>query len=391
MRAAILWLCSPLLCLQASSLAIGQEWPSPFRHLPENTMAVAHFRVEPLLKSAWGKAALQDIVSNPELKEAFESLKSAVGIDLLDVESATIVLLDPLAPADSAPRLPLQRNQPWNVPKVVAPPAPTAGPTAFDGYTPCVALATQGVGNDGLPLVVIVNARKAIDRKQLLRKKLEVDGGSLTVGVLFLSDRSFVMGRDDALVHFSADTSDKESELGRQLANMDGRPIIQGGYRVAPALKKRLMAEAGGPGPLGMVFPLVNATHTTFTIDFGKSAEVKIRVTTANERQANLAAESAKTLLALVEATAEKSVPELERSVADADEKARSEIREEIGLSKALCQMSKAARVERRDTEVNVSFNIEIQPRQIVRWLQGFSQPQRSFPTAAQVSLTTHP
>jgi hypothetical protein len=128
-----------------------------------------------------------------------------------------------------------------------------------------------------------------------------------------------------------------------------------------------------------MVFPLVNATHTTLTIDFGKSAEVKIRVTTANERQANLAAESAKTLLALVEATCEKSVPERERSVADADEKARGEIRDEIALSKALCQMAKAARVERRDTEVNVSFNIEIQPRQIVRWLQGFSQPQRSF------------
>ncbi len=400
MRAAKLWLWAGLLWLLTGSSVFGQEWPSPFRHLPENTMAVVHVRVEALLKSAWGKAALMEVLGKKDVKETFQKLNSELGIDPFDVESATFLLLDPVLAGDQEPR-PSLRNR-WNGP-VLSPP-PTHSPR-LGGYPPeatnplsppppppvlvptnrsltipaanasseFVSVTTQGSHNDSLLPLVIIHSRKPIDRKQFMRKKVDLGGnGPSSLGLMFLSDQSFVIGPDHAVVQFAANTSDKESDLGRQLANEHARPMIQGGYRLAAPMKKELLTDPSGAGPLSLVFPLVNVTTATFGLDLGKPADFKLRLNAANDRQANLAAQSAKTLLAVAEAYCETALPELEKNaLAAADEKAKSEARDAVVIVKGLRQMAGNARVEQRQSEVLVALQMEIQTRHVVLFLEG--------------------
>jgi hypothetical protein len=95
-------------------MALGQEWPSPFRHLPENTMAVAHVRVEALVKSDWGKTALAELAGKKDIKESVAKLKSGLGIDVAEVDSLTFLILDPIISGESNPR-PMLSNGRWSV------------------------------------------------------------------------------------------------------------------------------------------------------------------------------------------------------------------------------------------------------------------------------------
>jgi hypothetical protein len=243
----------------------------------------------------------------------------------------------------------------------------TLGPGEF------VSLTTQAGNKGELLPIVIINVRKAIDRKQFVGKKLKAALlGPSGWGLQFLDDKSFVVGPDQAVVQFAAHTSDKESELGRQLAQEVAQPMIQGGYRLTPQMKKALANEPGGVGPLSLFFPLVNVTSATFAYDFGKIGDIKLRFTTSSGKQANLAAQSAKTLLAATEVYCDESIAELEKSVADAaDDKARGEIRDSIIITRGFRDMAKMARVDQRQAEVSVAMQIDIPVRQAVVLLEG--------------------
>jgi hypothetical protein len=391
MRATNVWRWTGLLWAVSASLAPAQEWPSPFRHLPDNTMAVVHVRVDALLKSAAGKAALAEFNKSKDL----EQLKMDLGIDLAEVDGLTFVLLDPDFDVDQKGR-PNLRQQRWQTslvgsrysPPLSLQPASTRASTSVpvgvrDEFVPVSAQA--GHNSDFLPLI-IVTARKAIDRKQFMRKKVDAaGGGDARMGLMFLSERSFLIGRADAVVQFAANDSEKESDLGRQLAQEGGRPPIQGGYRLAPLVKKAFVAEMQADSLVSMVFPLANVKMATFAIEFGKSADFKIRLQAANERQATLALECAKTVLAAGEATCAKCSRELEKDVADAaDAQARIEAKETLARMTAIRKMASAARVEQQQTEVSVTMQVDLDASQLVRLLDrllfgpGFPRPPRA-------------
>jgi hypothetical protein len=374
MRTAKLW--SVILWAATDSLVFGQEWPSPFRHLPENTMAVIHVRVDALLKSEWGKAALDDVLSKKDMKDSFQKIKSHLGIDPLEVESLTFLFLDPVLSGEQNQRL-WQYNQQGALPpkdstlprNPIIPPTSSRSTAAKSEFV--AVWAQAGGNNDFLPLV-IVTAHKAIDRKQFMRKKADlVDAGQTRVGLLFLGNHSFVVGPDHAIVQFATNTSDKESDLVRQLTNEHRPAMIQGGYRLSPVVKKAVLAEFGGAGMLSMLIPFANLTYATFALDPGKAADFRIHLQAANDRQANLAAQSAKTLLAWTEARCEKSIPEMEKNAASAsDAKAKTEAKDAIALTKTIRQMAAAARVDQRQSEVSVTLQMEIHAKQIVPLLQ---------------------
>jgi hypothetical protein len=379
MRAATLWLWTAIFWAGSGSQVLGQEWQSPLRHLPDNTLAVVHIRVEALLKSEWGKSALEELLKKKDIKESFAKLKSDLGIDPFEIESLTLLVLDPVLSGEQLAR-PFNLHRPPPPPPIILPPS-----AQFNSYrTPplkvsppanieaeFVSVAAQaGRNEDPLPLA-IVTARKAIDRMQFLRKQANLEGAAQSrIGLLFLSDHSFAAGSSHSISQFAANTSDKESELGRQLTQDNSQTMIQGGYRLTAELKKAIPAEFGGAGMLTSAIPLLNVTRATFTLDLGKPADLKLRLQAASERQANLAAESAKTLLAWGETKCETYVAELEKQAREAaDAKATDEVRAAIALTKAARQMASTARVEQRHTEVSVALQIEIHPKQVVSHL----------------------
>ncbi len=397
MRTAKFGLLTLLLWSATDWLAVGQE--SPFRHLPEDTMAVVHVRVEPFFKSAWGKAALGEVLRTKEAKDSFLKIKAHTAIDPLEVESVTLVLLDPVLTDEKDPR-PIRRGPRWNLlrptlpiePQTGVPPEPrlsslplspppktlppnprSAAPHANPEF---VSANAQICTSDPFAPLVIITMRKAIDRKLFMRKRTDQDsdgtGPGTSVGLQFLNDHSFVLGPDHAIVQFAASTSDKESELGRLLTQQNSEAMIQGGYRLTPQFRKALTAD-GSPRDLSMLFSLLNLSHATFAIDFGKQADVKFRLQAANEKQANLAAQSAKTLLALAEAHCEKAIPEIEKSGLErSDVNAERETGEEIALAKALQRMASSARVElRHSAEVAISLQIDVNPKHLAPLVQG--------------------
>lgn len=401
MRARKFGVIALLLWPAITVIAVGQE--SPFRHLTENTMAVVHVRVEPLFKSAWGKAALDEVLSTKEAKDSFLKIKAHTAIDPLEVEGVTLIFLDPVATDEKDPR-PFRSGPRWNLLRPTAPIAPQTGvppesrlpslpmspppktlppnprsaaPHVLPDF---VSVNAQVCTSDPSAPLVIITMRKAIDRKLFMRKRTDQDsdgtGPGTSVGLQFLSDTSFVLGPDHAVVQFAASTSDKESELGRLLTQQNSDAMIQGGYRLTPQFRKSLAADASAQGQLSMLFPLFNLSHATFAIDFGKQADVKFRLQAANEKQANLAAQSAKTLLALAEAHCEKAIPEIERSGLErSDVNAQRETRDEIALAKALQRMASSARVElRHSAEVAIALQMDVNPKHLAPLVRGMLQ-----------------
>jgi hypothetical protein len=121
-----------------------------------------------------------------------------------------------------------------------------------------------------------------------------------------------------------------------------------------------------------MLVPLFSVNQATFTVDAGKALDVKVRFQAANERQANLVAQSAKTLLAALEASVEKTLPEQEKTATNAAEaEQKKEARESIAVNKALKQMAGSARVDSRFTDVTLSIQVNIEARQLIPMLNG--------------------
>jgi hypothetical protein len=396
MRAAKLSLSTALVWAALGSGALAQEWASPFRHLPDNTMAVAHVRVDALMKSEFGKAVLAELLGKKDAKESFAKLKTDLGLDSLEVEGLTFLLLDPVpsdGPSERAtPRFMLPSRTPFGPPPVYElpiVPAPKSAPRDLNPVSaPAEGLVSvyAGVGNEFVP-VVIVTTRKAIDRKQFVRKKVDANlDGRSSLGILFLSDHAIAVGPDYAVVQFAANTSDKESELGKQLSQQNSQAMIHGGFRLAPPMKKALQTEAAGAGPLSLVFPLVNVNHATFSLDVGKPLELKVRLQAANDRQANLAAQSVKTLLAMAEVTLEKLAPEIDKDARDAnDARARNKANDAAAILKALRQAASTAQVDQRLTDVSVGMQLDLSAKLVVPLLQEFL-PRESGPVFGATS-----
>lgn len=354
------------------SAANGQESTSPLRHLPENTMAIAHVNVGALLKSNWGKSALDEVLNDKELSLWINFAKAEFGIDPRDVDTMTLFMLDlELLSDKEAPNFRTQRFQFNRGPSFTPPPPPSdTGPPAIrrSGMErDYVYISYQPVQLPDVPLL-LVTLRKPVDRKLMMKKKFERTGRDL--GVQFVDDQSFVLGADYAVVRFAASTSEKESDLVRQLLKDTAAPILAG-YRLTPQLKAALLNNRQNLGPLSMVFPLLNVNHVTVAIEPGKALDVKIRLQAANERQANLAAQAVKTLLAFGLADWEASIHGIEESKAGLDAQGKQQAAAEVARYREFLKMAAGARVEQRQTDVHVALQLPAQPKHLVPLLQG--------------------
>lgn len=217
--------------------------PEGLRHVPADAMGFIHFRLGDFLKSDIGKVLAMQLKRNPDSAKALEMVERELGISLTDIDSVTLLMLEPAfmdalgGPAAMAFRptvaVPDVRSMPFEAP--VPPALPTlpkdAAPPKVDDKKPDLPfegdespVSLQPELRDEMMMLleqshrqwgplVILTTKQPVDRKKLLRKfvlpephikqpagqpiQQIVQQGPFSrqeTSVLFLSDRAFMVG-----------------------------------------------------------------------------------------------------------------------------------------------------------------------------------------------------
>jgi hypothetical protein len=204
----------------------------------------------------------------------------------------------------------------------------------------------------GGPLVILTTT-KPVDRRKIIKRLLlptddeELDRrfhGEGGPSVLFLSERSFILGSPAALMQYSAQIGKETRGASRGFGKGPGgapggfggapafgkggagapalaplRPVLAlgaephllvAGGHVPASIKQALLVRPPMHGPEAALFatfsPLANVASVGLTLDLGKTADLKIHLNGANPRSAALAGEAVKTGLALVDISMER-------------------------------------------------------------------------------------
>src|SRR5438094_6804509 len=72
--------------------------PDGLRHVPLDAMGFVHIRAGDFLKTATGKALLQELRQDREAKKGLKKIEQTLGIDAADLESVTLLVLTPSRP-----------------------------------------------------------------------------------------------------------------------------------------------------------------------------------------------------------------------------------------------------------------------------------------------------
>jgi hypothetical protein len=340
----------------------GVPLPEGLRQVPPDGMGFVYVRVDKFFESKLGQALKKDLLRAAETKEAIKKLESELGLAIKNLESVTLVSLEPMVSgrrvppgealnkmADELRKFDDKGGKPIFEPKKfiedelkrektekpkLEPEEKKGPPTSvsFQQEEHFVGMErSESYGPLGSDVVVIVTAKEPLDRKKLL-KQLMFGGGppgpKVPPSFLFLSERSLALGDPKSLVRFAdAGTSTtittkagKEfgggfgggrlvsplNSLQGAMALAKDNHVLVAGFRMPAALKKQFIAQLdrmdGMPRPEVTFFPLLNVAWTGLTVDLEKEgANLQFHLRGRNMRGAELAAESAKAGLTMLE------------------------------------------------------------------------------------------
>ena len=310
--------------------------PEGLRHVPPDAMGFLYCRTGKFLESKMGQGLQKDLLRNEETKDAIKKLEHQLGLRIKDLESVTLVALEPALegprgfrqmdmkmerkmPVEEFEKKPFPFKEP-PFPKSAPGEKKDAGissPVSFQPEEHFVGMeVAEPYGPMGSDVVVIVTAKKSLDRKNFV-KQLMFGGGppgrQKPPSFLFLSERSLALGDPRALIRFADSGTDRPPssfpillKIEEAMALAKDNHVLVAGFRMPAALKKQLIARVirtgEMPRPEITFFPLLNVAWTALTVDLEKEgADLQFHLRGRNARGAELAAESAKAGLTMLE------------------------------------------------------------------------------------------
>ena len=338
--------------------------PEGLRHVPADSMAFLYVRTGAFLESKMGQGLQKDLLRHEETKDAIKKLENQLGLRIKDLESVTLVSLEPLLEGPRGfPQMDMKMEGGMPVEKFEKKPFPFkeppfpkpdpeekkdagfSSPVSFQPEEHFVGMqASEPYGTMGSDVVVIVTSKKALDRKKLVMELIfggGPPGPKKQPPFLFLSERSLALGDSRALIRFadagtatSAIVAKGGKEFSPGLGSRSTLNTLQGalalakdnhvlvaGFRMPAALKKQFMAQmtrmGGMPRPEVTFFPLLNVAWAGLTVDLEKEgADLQFHLRGRNARGAELAAEAAKAGLTMLELGID-AVEKLDKKSAD--------------------------------------------------------------------------
>jgi Protein of unknown function (DUF1559) len=240
--------------------------------------------------------------------------------------------------------------------------------------------------NSWEPLVIVTSAAP-LNRKQLLksfagfeaRHHGHFDGpGGFGRSILFLSDHSYLMGRPSDLARYTAHVAKMPPEPAPLAAALSmgikkGRVLIAGAH--VPSYVKKLMTIEGLRGIPEQLAPFAALVHTpaALALDLGKSTHLELLLQGPTERSAALAAQAAKSGLAVCELMLDRLSELLQPTKKDAKSAKTALLKQ---LDKAnhplpdfivkANQALQGAKVDVQGTTVRVQVKMDLDPSTIV-------------------------
>jgi hypothetical protein len=378
--------------------------PEGLRHVPPDCMGFIYFRTGKFLESKMGHALRQDLLGNEETKDVVKKLETQLGMRIQDLESVTLVALDPIfegprpfrQPEMKMPFDPFEKKAPDK-----GPPFPKSaaeekrgGPPSPVSFQPDGPFLGGPVAVQRRPLdpavLFIVTANKPLDRKKMIQRLFipQRDAGPKhgPQPILFLSERSFAIGEPGSLIRL-ADAGHIRSDLETAMALAKDNHVLVAGFRLPANVKKQIIGHMQGFGPRPEVtfFPLLNVAWAGLTVDLGNDgADLQVHLRGWSMRSAELAVESAKTGLTLLEL----GIDTLEK------------LDKKSAASAWLPTVKKAlasAKIERQGARVNMDVHADLDAKviklaitEITEKVKQSGARQRSQNNLKQIALAMH-
>jgi hypothetical protein len=330
---------------------VAAPLPEGLRQVPTDGMGFVYVRIDRFFESKLGQALKKDLLRAEETNEAIKKLESQLGLAIKDLESVTLVSLEPIlqGPRDfrqmdmkmeMKKQMETFEKKPFPIKEPTLPKPPVeekkdaglTSPVSFQPEEHFVGMErSESYGPMGSDVVVIVTAKEPLDRKKFLKQLMfggDPPGPKVPPSFLFLSERSLALGDAKALIRFadSGTSTTITTKAGKEfgggfgggrsvspLNSLQGamalareNHVLVAGFRMPAALKKQFIAQIdrmdGMPRPEVTFFPLLNVAWTGLTVDLEKEgADLQFHLRGRNVRGAELAAESARAGLAMLE------------------------------------------------------------------------------------------
>src|SRR5262245_1842133 len=229
--------------------------PEGLRHVPPDAMAFLYVRVGDFLQSDAGKMLKEQVLKDKRAAEAIKQAEKVVGVTCADLESVTLIVLEPPADifrwgpgmsgrgpgADFGPTTPFEEKffekkpalpdfpkefdkvkDSKGIPKDADP--DFESPVVFQD-DPFIRGEMGHHGYSAFGPLLVLTTKQPYDRKKMLKTLVlpsrddadERFHGAPGMSVLFLSDRSFMLGPPPALVRY-ADLQGRDSRTAAAAA-----------------------------------------------------------------------------------------------------------------------------------------------------------------------------
>ena len=420
-----------LAFLLSASVAMTQEskLPDGVKHVPLDAMGFVHIRAGDFLKSDLGKNLLKELLKDREASKGLKEAEQMIGIEAADLESVTLLMLAPPNRMQINPwerqgfgpgfngRKPVYKEKMRiemkkegfkfedkkdiegkkeavrELPVLFLQPG---APPAQEGHMLAQDIEEIDAPDVSSPLVILTSA-KPLDRKKILRAQyFKAKTGtrddfldSQSPGVLFLSDRTVMVGPSYELARYSETMAGKPKLQAQALKSAlalaaDPHLVVAGGQM--PAEWRRMYWGPYSPflRELAPLAPLLHA-EAGLTLDFDNSIDLKLHLNTPTESSASNAEQAVKTLRVLAELALEKSQ--------EGGESGGWKLQLEKSMAKALADV----RIEKKGTTVQAQLKMDVGPavvkhlsKEFIAIFRSRGDRARSVNNLKQIGLALH-
>lgn len=341
--AGLAWLFSAGIC---SAQPAHAKLPDGLRFVPPDALGFVHVRVGDFLQREIGQDLLKRLRKDRDASAGLKEVEGTLGIEVAGLESITVIMPAPMPlpagfgpgrfgpgkpgrPIELEPKRDFEfekkfekppfkdelRFKDKEEPRFKDEPRPKQD---FDDKkeeaTFPISLVQPMAENDFVEMgqvfaagpLVVLTATKALDRKKILRAQLmsmkarNPFAGGHEPSVLFLSDRSIIVGRPEQLAHYTDELARRplpKARLDHALA-LAAEPhlIIAGGH--LPASVRRMLPM---DNPVFTLAGPLLVTDAAVALDVGKGFDVTLSLKAPTEASAGVAMQALKNLATLGE------------------------------------------------------------------------------------------
>jgi hypothetical protein len=296
---------------------IDAKLPEGLRFVPTDAAVIVYLRVGDFLNGPYGQACIKQLRASAGAEKTLTHIEASLGVKLADIESVTLFVPGP--PTAGTPAVP-SFESPWDK-QGPLPGMPQKGkgrktPPVIDGQDSPVALdlsASLTAAADTSPAaeartpLFVCTATRPLDRRAIFTALAGAHepNGHASHSVLFLSDRSVLVGNPASLARYTTNASKLVSwrQTGPLYSGLSPEGHVAWVGMLSPDTALPDLWRAARDGSLGMFGVLLPLLHTTgtATLDLREHVELMVRFNAISERDAALAQEAVQSLRTLTE------------------------------------------------------------------------------------------